>query len=76
MLGRTIKIDKFEHALCFTCNERFPSIVLSKGERRKCRRCYSEKKSPKKFLAKNNIDLGEMPDELQGLSEIEEMLIA
>jgi len=70
------KVDEFEHALCFTCNERFSSIVLSKGERKECRRCHFEKKSPKKFSAENNMDPGEMPDELQGLSEIEEMLIA
>ena len=30
----------------------------------------------KKFSAANNMDPGEIPDELQGLTEIEEMLIA
>ena len=35
-----------------------------------------EKKSPKKFSADNNMDPGDVPDELEGLTEIEEMLIA
>ncbi len=30
----------------------------------------------KKFLAENNMDLKDIPEELQGLIEIEEMLIA
>ncbi|CAG8631130.1 2788_t:CDS:2, partial [Rhizophagus irregularis] len=30
----------------------------------------------KKFFADNNMDLGEVPEELKGLTEIEEMLIA
>ena len=45
------KVDKFKHTLCPVCNESFPSIVLVKGE---CRRCYTEKASPKKFSAENN----------------------
>ena len=67
------KVDKFEHNGCPTCNESFPSITLVKGE---CRRCYTEKGSPKKFSTDNNMDPGEVPEELQGLTEIEEMLIA
>ncbi len=35
-----------------------------------------EKKSPKKFSADNNMDPGDVSDELEGLTEIEEMLIA
>lgn len=31
---------------------------------------------PKKFLAENNMDPGDIPDELKALNEIEEMLIA
>jgi hypothetical protein len=41
-----------------------------------CRRCYSDKTIPKKFSAQNNMDPGDVPEELQGLTEIEEMLIA
>ncbi|CAG8830479.1 21829_t:CDS:1, partial [Gigaspora margarita] len=39
-------------------------------------RCYNEKTLSKKFLFDNNMDPGEVPEELQGLTEIEEMLIA
>lgn len=67
------KVDKLKHTLCPTCNESFPSITLVKGE---CRRCHAEKASPKKFSAENNMDPGEVPDELQDLTEVEEMLIA
>jgi hypothetical protein len=34
-----------------------------------------EKKSPKKFSGENNMDPGDVPEELKGLTEIEEMLI-
>ncbi|CAG8777468.1 4428_t:CDS:1, partial [Gigaspora rosea] len=58
---------------CPTCKECFPSITLVVGE---CHRCYTEKTLPKKFSFDNNIDPGEVPEELQELTEIEEMLIA
>jgi hypothetical protein len=48
-------INKLRNKLCTTCNERFPSITLFKGE---CRRCYHEKGNPKKFSAGNNMDPG------------------
>ncbi|CAG8581678.1 16756_t:CDS:2 [Gigaspora rosea] len=67
------KIDKFQNTLCPVCNEYFPSVVLVKGM---CRWCHSEKILPKKFSAENNMDPGEIPHELEGLTEIEEMLIA
>lgn len=67
------KIDKIKHTLCPTCNECFPSIVLVQGE---CRRCNAEKNRPKKFSEENNMDPGDVPEELRDLTEIEEMLIA
>src|SRR3954454_17172915 len=67
------KVDKFKHTLCSVCNESFPFIVLVVG---KCRHCYTEKASLKKFSAENNMNSGEVPEELQGLFEIKEMLIA
>ncbi|CAG8662210.1 32286_t:CDS:2, partial [Gigaspora margarita] len=67
------KINKFVHKLCPTCNEHFPSIKLVQGE---CHHCYNDKNIPKKFSAENNMDPGDVPKELQGLTEIEEMLIA
>ncbi len=41
-----------------------------------CHRCHSEKSISKKFSVQNNIDPGEVPEELQNLTKIEEMLIA
>jgi hypothetical protein len=67
------KLNKIAHEHCPTCNERFPSIKLVKGE---CRRCYFDKNPVKKFSLDNNMDPGDVPDELRGLTEIEEMLIA
>jgi len=37
---------------------------------------YTKKSSLKKFLAKNNIDLEEMPNKFQELIKINKMLIA
>jgi len=55
------KVSEFKYTLCPTCKESFPSIVLVKGE---CRRCYTEKTTPKKSSAKNDKDPGEAdPDE-------------
>ncbi|CAG8618328.1 300_t:CDS:2, partial [Racocetra fulgida] len=53
--------------------EYFPILTLVVG---KCRHCYTEKKLPKKFSSDNNMDPGDVSEELQGLTEIEEMLIA
>ncbi|CAG8585309.1 10452_t:CDS:2, partial [Racocetra fulgida] len=66
------KMGRLKHTLCPICNECFPSINLAVGE---CRRCYYEKTLPKKFLFDNNMDSGEVPEELQELMKIEEMLI-
>ncbi|RIB19266.1 hypothetical protein C2G38_2182332 [Gigaspora rosea] len=49
------------------------TIILIRGM---CRRCSTEKTLPKKFSAENNMDPGEIPNELQGLTEVEKMLIA
>ncbi|RIA78710.1 hypothetical protein C1645_842546 [Glomus cerebriforme] len=67
------EINKLEQKLYPVCNERFTSIILVKGM---CHRCYSDKNDPKKFSAENNMDPGDVPEELSCLSEIEEMLIA
>ncbi|CAG8658559.1 13107_t:CDS:2, partial [Gigaspora rosea] len=67
------KMNKLKHVHCLTCNEYFLSIVLVNG---KCRRCHTEKTEPKKFSIGNNMDPGEVPEELKDLIEIEEMLIS
>jgi len=68
------KVDKLQHSLCLVCNKSFPSITLIKGEC--CHHYYNEKNFIKKFSSSNDMNPGEMPKELQGLIELEEMLIA
>ncbi|PKY46255.1 hypothetical protein RhiirA4_300765, partial [Rhizophagus irregularis] len=41
-----------------------------------CRRCYNDKNEIKKFSGANNMDPGDVPEELKDLTKIEEMLIA
>uniref|UniRef100_U9SVI2 DUF6570 domain-containing protein n=1 Tax=Rhizophagus irregularis (strain DAOM 181602 / DAOM 197198 / MUCL 43194) TaxID=747089 RepID=U9SVI2_RHIID len=70
-----IKMDNINYKLCIVCQERIPLLTLVKGT---CKRCYYEKNiwgTPKKFSEGNNMHPGEVPNELKGLSEIEEMLI-
>ncbi|CAG8598033.1 15848_t:CDS:1, partial [Racocetra fulgida] len=67
------KMKKLKHTLCPTCNEYFLSITLVIEE---CYHCHTEKTSPKKFSTENNMDPGNVPEELQRLIEIKEMLIA
>ena len=69
------KVDNIECKVCPTCNERIPAMTIIKSTGIS-RRCHTEKSSEKKFSAENYMDPGEVPDELQGLTEIEEMLIA
>lgn len=66
-------INKITNKLCSICNECFPSIELIRSM---CHRCYYDKNTLKKFSVANNMDPGEVPEQLQGLTEIEEMLIA
>ena len=54
------------------CNKRFPSITIVERE---CQYCHKEKAS-KKFSKDNNMDPGEVFDELWDLTEIEKILIA
>ena len=66
-------MDNIRYNECPICNERIPGMTLVMGM---CRHCYKEKKTPKKFSNGNNMDPGPVPEELKGLTEIEEMLIA
>ncbi|CAG8719914.1 12376_t:CDS:2, partial [Racocetra fulgida] len=67
------EMNKLKHNSCPVCNERFPSINLVNGE---CHRCYNDKNELKKFSLENNMDPGDVSEELKGLTDIEEMLIA
>jgi len=66
------KMENIQYKSCPVCKERSPAMNIVKGT---CRRCHMEKKTPKKFSAENNMDPGDVSEELNGLMEIEEMLI-
>ena len=57
---------------CSTCSEAFPSIKASKSN--ECARCLRDKK--KQYSRDNGMDPGPVPPELQGLTQVEEMLIS
>ena len=59
---------------CNTCNESFPSLKISNsGE---CTRCARDKHQPKLFSSENGMEPGPVPPELQGLTQVEEMLLS
>ena len=61
------------HYSCTTCNESFPDIVLDATA--SCKRCRNDKSQCKRFSIDNNMDPGDVPAELHGLTQVEEMLI-
>ena len=63
----------FTHCIC--CNESFPSIKLTSSAS-VCSRCSRDKQEPKLYSAANNMDPGSVPLALQGLTQVEEMLIS
>jgi len=63
------EMNKLGHKSCPVCNERFLSIDIVKGM---CRRYYKDNKNNiKKFSSRNNMDPGNVPEELKGLTETE-----
>ncbi|CAN0328963.1 unnamed protein product, partial [Ascophyllum nodosum] len=42
----------------------------------RCKRCNGEKKNPEAFSADNDMDPGDMPPQMEGMTQIEQMLIA
>ncbi|CAN0356062.1 unnamed protein product, partial [Ascophyllum nodosum] len=41
-----------------------------------CKRCNGDKKNPKAFSADNDVDPGDVPQQLEGMTQVEQMLIA
>ena len=68
------KITTCAFSECVTCNESFPSMNAS--QRTECTRCSRDKKQPKLYSANNGMDPGLVPQELQSLTQVEEMLIS
>ena len=59
---------------CTTCCESVLSLAPQTLQS-ECSRCSRDKGNPKLYSVHNNMDPGHVPTELQGLTQIEEMLI-
>ena len=68
--------ERLEHRQCTTCKEAWPTRQNLTSETYTCHRCKRDKKSPKKFSAENDMDPGIVPEQLRGLTQVEEMLIS
>ena len=60
---------------CTICHEAWP-LKSTPNSPYVCSQCSRDKKSPKKFSHENSMIPSSIPDELQNLTQIEEMLIA
>ena len=72
------KQAKWEHQLCSTCHELWPTQVCARAKDSsfECTRCKRDKKNPKLYSADNDMHPGPVPPCLQDLTQVEEMLIA
>ena len=68
------KMTTCAYSECVTCNESFPSMNAS--QRTECTRCSRDKREPKLCSTGNGMDPGLVPLKLQGLTQVEEMLIS
>ena len=68
---------EFKIFKCQICHEAWPLSEKSKrGMSYTCSRCNRDKNAIKKFSVENNMIPSPVPEELQGLIQLEEMLIA
>ena len=69
------KMSQCTFNICSTCSE---SVLLlaSRTSQSECSRCSRDEKSPKLYSVDNNMHPGDVPPELQGLTQVEEMLIS
>ena len=68
---------KLKIYMCEVCHEAWP--LSSKGKKKSpyiCSRCSRDKNGVKKFSSQNGMTPSQVPNELQGLTQLEEMLIA
>ena len=72
-----VKQSKWEHRLCIVCHELWPTRVCLNDETTyQCTRCKRDKGKPKLYSVENDMYPGDVPICLQGLTQVEEMLIA
>ena len=68
--------SKWQHRLCSVCHELWPTRVSDKSSVYMCTRCKRDKGEPKIYSEDNDMNPGNIPDCLVGLTQVEEMLIA
>ena len=68
-------VNYFMHQ-CTICKETWPLSCHSRSTNYICSRCSRDKKTPKKFSVENSMIPSPIPPHLQGLTQVEEMLIA
>ena len=68
--------EHLEHGQRTMCKEAWSTWQNLASEVYICYRCKRGKKSPKKFSAENDMDPGTVPEQLRGLTQVEEMLIS
>ena len=69
-------INSLEHRQCVTCKETWPTKQGLSLARFECLRRKRDKGNPKLFSQENDMDPGTLQLQLQGLTDIGEMLIA
>ena len=67
--------ESLRHYHCVVCKEAWP-LSASREALYTCSRCKRDKKPCRLYSAENDMDPGSVPAELQGLSEVDELLIA
>ena len=68
--------ESLQHAHCPVCKEAWPVSNNKRGADQTCTRCKRDKSKCRLFSSENDMDPGNVPPELQELTEVEEMLIA
>ena len=67
---------KWKQTQCTICHEIWPICHNVLKQPYECLRCSRDKSNPKKFSKANNMHPGSVPECLQNLTQVEEMLIA
>ena len=68
---------KYNIVKCTVCSEAWPIKTRPRNlNQYTCTRCAQDKRIPKRFSVENNLIPSTQPIELQGLSQVEEMLIS
>ena len=67
--------ENLRHYHCVICKEAWP-LSASRQQIFTCSKCKRDRKPCRLYSAENDMDPGSVPAELQGLSDVEELLIA